>query len=713
MPLTNSFSKARFKTVALAAVTSLAAVTCFTFTASARAASDLALMPWPAEVRTSAGEGLTVSGRFRASIEGIDDARLKAGVRRALDRLSRRSGGKLHGEIANDKAQLRIECAAAGSAVPKLGDDESYSLVITHEAATLRAPNVVGILRGLETLLQAARVDGDRLVLPALEINDHPRFAWRGLMIDVSRHWHPMPVIQRNLDAMAAVKLNVLHLHLTDDQGFRIESKTHPELHRLGSDGHFFTQAEMRELIAYAQQRGIRVVPEFDMPGHTTSWVVSHPELASLPGPYHIERRWGVFDPVLDPTNPDVYRLLQDFLGEMAALFPDEFLHIGGDENNGVQWNASPHIRAYLHEHNLKDNESLHAQFNRRVFEILLQNHRRLIGWDEILNPDLPQDSVIHSWRGRAGLAEAVTHGFSAVLSNGYYIDLSHPAADHYLNDPVPADTPLSAEQQKRVLGGEATMWSEWTTSENIDSRIWPRTAAIAERLWSPREVRDVRDMYRRLEAIDPLLAEAGSRHKAWPELKGMDRRFADAWRTVSTAVEPVKDYRRGEFQPEHTQLTPLDDLADWASPESVEARHFNQITGDWLGAPGALVTASPQALRKQLQQWEEAADTVLKTPEDEAKHTVFRLSVARTLRELSRNGIEALDAIAQNKRISAERAEQLAQTLKLAGSTGPAAVEFPFLKSLQAITAVAADFDARGSSPADWWRSQTASKKP
>src|SRR5262249_43312305 len=159
--------------------------------------------------------------------------------------------------------------------------------------------------------------------MPAVTIQDAPRFRWRGLMIDVARHWIPMDVLKRNMDLMAAVKLNVLHLHLTDDQGFRIESKKFPKLHEMGSDGNFFTQAEMKEIIAYAAERGIRVVPEFDMPGHTTAWLVGHPELGSAPGPYSIEREWGIMLPVLDPTRDEVYKLLDGFLGEMAALFPD------------------------------------------------------------------------------------------------------------------------------------------------------------------------------------------------------------------------------------------------------------------------------------------------------------------------------------------------------------------------------------------------------
>jgi len=401
-------------------------------------------------------------------------------------------------------------------------------------------------------------------------------------MIDVARHWQPMKVIKRNLDGMALVKLNVLHLHLTEDQGFRIESKTFPRLHELGSDGHYFTQEQMREIIAYAAARGIRVVPEFDIPGHATSWVVGFPELASAPGPYAIERKWGVFDPVLDPTNPKLYEVLDGFLGEMAALFPDAYLHIGGDENNGVQWGANPKIQTFIRERMLKDNPGLHAYFNTRVHSILAKHGKKLVGWDEILHPDLPAGSLIHSWRGPEGIAEATKRGFTTILSNGYYIDLCYPAADHYLTDPVPAGTPLTPEPQKLVLGGEATMWSEWVTPETIDSRIWPRTAAIAERLWSPREVRNVRDMYRRLAVVSQRLEEAGLQHESYVDpalrrLAGDGATPADlaALRTFVDLLEPVKHYRRGQQQPGATQFTPLTGLVDCARPDSAAAREF------------------------------------------------------------------------------------------------------------------------------------------
>jgi hexosaminidase len=374
---------------------------------------------------------------------------------------------------------LIIHTQGAGKDIPGVGEDESYRIDITRRQAILSAPTVVGAIRGLETVLQLLDADRNGYFLPAVQIDDRPRFPWRGLLIDV-----------------------------------RVESKKFPKLHQLGSDGNYYTQEQVKEIIAYARDRGIRVVPEFDIPGHSTSWLVGHPELGSAPGPYTIERRPGIFEPALDPTREEVYKFLETFLGEMAALFPDDYLHIGGDENEGKQWDRNPAIQAYMKQKGIKDNHALQAYFNTRLLKILQKHKKKMIGWDEILQPEIPKDVVIHSWRGTAALAEAARKGYDGILSNGYYIDLIQPASQHYVSDPLPADSTLTPEEAKHVLGGEATMWAEWVTPETIDSRIWPRTAAIAERLWSPRTVTDVPDMYRRLAIISLQLEELGLTHR-------------------------------------------------------------------------------------------------------------------------------------------------------------------------------------------------------
>jgi hexosaminidase len=504
-----------------------------------------------------------------------------------------------------------IETASTGNAIPRLGDDESYSLEINDRQAKLTAATTVGAMRGLETLLQLLEGDRDGFYLPAVSIKDSPRFPWRGLMIDSARHFQPVDVLKRNLDGMAAMKLNVWHWHLTEDQGFRVESKKFPELHLMGSDGDFYTQDQIRDLIKYAADRGIRVMPEFDMPGHATSWLVSHPEIGSAPGPYKIERKPGIFDPTMDPTNEKTYQLLEPFFAEMAALFPDRYMHIGGDENEGKHWDANPKIQEFKKANNLKDNHELQTYFNKRILKFLQKNGKIMMGWDEIFQPDLPKEVVIHSWRGQKALADAASQGYQGVLSNGYYIDLLKPASDHYVVDPIQADTTLTAEQQKRILGGEATMWAEWVSSETIDSRIWPRTAAIAERFWSAREVNDVRDMYRRLETVSIGLEELGLTHQRNQAVllrRLTGRTDVTALETLLRVVEPVKEYQRYQQRPQ-TMLSPLTGLIDAAQADAPDARAFRDAVAGLIA--GDDVNGNSEKIAAMLSRWRQAAAEV------------------------------------------------------------------------------------------------------
>ncbi len=383
--------------------------------------------------------------------------------------------------------------------------------------------------------------------MPVVTIKDQPRFAWRGLLIDVGRHFIPLDVLERNLDGMAAVKMNVLHWHLYDNEGFRVESKRFPKLQESGSDGLYYTQDEIREFVAYAHDRGIRVVPEFEMPGHSRSLFAGYPEVASGPRPYTIEP--GGADAVMDPTREETYKFIDKFIAEMAKLSPDEYFHIGGDEVNGHQWDANPKIQAFIRAHGMKNNQDLQAYFNQRLQKILSKHHKIMMGWDEVLHPDLPKTVVVQSWRGQQSLASAAQQGYSGLLSFGYYLDLMWPASRHYAVDPMSgAAASLNPEEKSRILGGEACMWSEWVTPENIDSRIWPRNAAIAERLWSPPEVQDPGSMYRRLAELNWHLEWLGLTHRssmilALYRMAGTDD--VATLRTLAEVVEPVKDYAR------------------------------------------------------------------------------------------------------------------------------------------------------------------------
>lgn len=614
------------------------------------------LMPVPQSVEWKTGR-FPLSKNFNVSATGATDERLRQYISRVLRRLEGRTVMEFPRELSIDSAnaQLLIDTQSAGNPVPKLGDDESYNLEVNDRQIKITAPTTVGAMRGLETLLQLLEGDKDGFYFPAVSVNDKPRFAWRGLMIDSARHFQPMEVLRRNLDAMAAVKLNVLHWHLTDDQGFRVETKKHPEFYRLGSDGNFYTQEQIREIISYAADRGIRVMPEFDMPGHATAWLVAHPEIGSgLPGAtYKIERLPGIFDPTLDPTNEKTYKILEVFFKEMAELFPDAYMHIGGDENEGKQWAANPQIQAFMKEKGIKDQHQLQTYFNKRVQPFLQKNGKTMMGWDEIFQPDLPKDVVIHSWRGQKALGDAARQGFQSVLSNGYYIDLMFPASQHYAVDPLPADTTLTPEEQRRVLGGEATMWSEWVSPETIDSRIWTRMAAIAERFWSPREVNQIDDMYRRLAVVDRNLEELGLTHRKNQSI--LLRRLANgqdisALQTLVSLIEPVKEYRRYRQRPQN-MLSPLTGLIDAAQADAPNAQRFNKLIDDLTASK---TPAKISELRQMFIEWRNTGTNLMPYIEN-APALQEAKQLAPDLRTLGEIGLEAVSLLEKKKSSSAE----------------------------------------------------------
>src|SRR6266436_22572 len=489
--------------------------------AEAQSQSAFNLMPMPTSVQPGVGR-LPIDQSFCVSIAGIRDETLERGTARFLAELSRQTGIFFKQKPVDlPSPTLWLHAVHVREKVQGLSDDESYQLVISASGASLTAPSSLGILHGLQTFLQLVETTANGFSLPAITIKDSPRFAWRGLLIDVGRHFIPLEVLKRNLDGMAVVKMNVLHLHLYDNEGFRIESKRFPKLQEAESDELYYTQNEIRELVAYAHDRGIRIVPEFEMPGHSRSLFAGYPALASGPGPYKIEP--GAADAVMDSTPEQTYKFIDRFIAEMARLFPDDYFHIGGDELDGHQWDANPKIQEFIHAHGMKNNQDLQAFFNQRLQTILGKHHKIMMGWDEVLHPDLPKTVVVQSWRGQQSLATAAQQGYRGLLSFGYYLDLMWPAARHYAVDPMSAAAAsLNPEQQSRILGGKACMWSEWVTGENIDSRIWPRNAAIAERLWSPPAVLDPDSMYRRLGALSWRLQWLGLTHRSFTSLYRM-----------------------------------------------------------------------------------------------------------------------------------------------------------------------------------------------
>lgn len=574
--------------------------------------SELNVMPLPAHVQVTGGV-LKIEEGFTLSFSGYREARLDRAAQRFETQMARQTGIPFRAVVAKDpsKATLLITTDHESKPVQELGEDESYSLEVTPAGAKLHAANPLGTLRGLQTFLQLVSVTANGFAAPAVSIQDEPRFPWRGLMIDSSRHFIPLEVIKRNIDGLEAVKMNVFHWHLSDNQGFRVESHKLPKLQENGSDGLYYTQEEIRDVIAYARDRGVRVMPEFDMPGHSTAWFVGYPELASGKGPYQIARKWGVFDPAMDPTNEKTYKFLNELIGEMAKLFPDQFFHIGGDEVNGKEWDANPNIQAFMQAHGIKNNEGLQAYFSQHVQDLVVKHGKTPVGWDEILVPGVAKTIVIQSWRGADSLAAAARMGYRGILSNGYYIDLGWSAARHYAVDPMGgAAASLTAEEKERILGGESTMWSEYVGPENIDSRIWPRNAAIAERFWSPQGTVDVASMYQRMEAESKRLEWLGLTHRS--HQRKMIQRMAGtaapselaSLGTLTEALEPVKDYTREEnAATEPNSQTPLNRVVDAVQPESEVSRRFSVGVDQFLASSckDALKAAE---LRAQLTLW-------------------------------------------------------------------------------------------------------------
>jgi hexosaminidase len=544
------------------------------------------LMPWPQEVSEN-NSSFKIDEKLTIFISGQDsEQRIHKAAVRFLRRLSNRTGVFIDTgfPVKKETASIKINFDTISNLSTE--SDESYSLDINKNKISITAKTDVGALRALETLLQLVHFNSTYYYFEGVSIKDSPRFVWRGLMIDVARHFQPIDIIKRNLNAMASVKLNVFHWHLTDDQGFRVESKVYPKLQEVAADGLYYTQEQIKDIVTYASNLGIRVVPEFDVPGHASAILAAYPELGSKDDyDYNVERFSGVFDPTLNPSKEVTYLFLETLFKEIAPLFPDEYFHIGGDENEGKHWDENEEIQEFKKKYHLKTNHDLQTYFNIKLEKILKKLGKKLMGWDEILTPSTPTSAVIHSWRGKheglkqSTLIEAAQKGYQTVLSAGYYIDRMLSVENHYNVDPI-GNAVLTKDERKRILGAEATMWSELVTPLTIDSRIWPRTAAIAERFWSAKEVTDVDNMQKRLKVINFQLEELGITH-----IKNRDvilrnishHKSIEALKTLSKVCEPLKIYSRNKDGTEYKTFSPFTLFADACVTDAEDAVDFNK----------------------------------------------------------------------------------------------------------------------------------------
>jgi hexosaminidase len=614
-------------------------------------------MPLPLHATPGIGEFVLDPG-FDIVFTGYTEPRLDRASQRFLDTLKSSTGLRRWPPAApgEQRPQFVIHTLAASAPVQQLGEDESYHLEVTPSKVLLSAPNPLGILRGLQTFLQLVHPTPRGFAVQSITIDDQPRFPWRGLMIDSGRHFIPLDVIRQNLDAMEAVKLNILHWHVSEDQGFRIESKLYPKLTGLGSDGQFYTQDEVRGIIQYARDRGIRVMPEFEMPSHANSLYVGYPELADGKGPYHLKRKfgekWGRVrkpseDSSMDPTRESTYLFLDRFLGEMATLFPDAYLHVGGDAEDAVtEWSTNPRIQQYMHAHGFKDSTALQVYFTGRLQKIVAKHHKTMVGWDEVLQPNTPKDVVIQSWRGLDSLATAVKRGNRGILSWGYYLDLNEPASRHYSVDPLQgAISHLTPQQQSSVLGGETAMWTEYVSPETIDGRIWPRAAVVAERLWSPQNVTNLDSMYSRLPILAQYLTYHGLPYKATREItyqRMVGNADPTSLKVLAAVVEPPKGFPR-EGDRAYTVFTPLNHLSDVIPAEADRAREFRNLATRI--AAGSATPADLAQARQWLTLWRDN-DAALEPVLPQSPLTAELAPISRNLSQAATIGLHALDSI-------------------------------------------------------------------
>lgn len=401
--------------------------------------------------------------------------------------------------------------------------DEGYELDITGTGVAIRASTPNGAWRGAQTLRQLL-LDGR--TLPLLHIADAPRFPWRGMLLDCGRHMMSVEYVKKAIDRLSLHRMNVLHWHLTEDQGWRLAVDAYPKLTEVGAwrsthssgdeggrYGGFYTKEQVREIVAYAAARHVTVVPEIELPGHSVAALAAYPELSCTGGPFEVETQWGVHADIYCAGNDSVFTFLETVLGEVLELFPSEFIHIGGDEAPKERWEECPKCQARIRDEGLADEHELQSWFIGRIGDWLESQGRRMIGWDEILEGGLPDGATVQSWRGMDGALAAVRSGHDAVVSptSHCYLDYDTGTTSlrkSYSFEPVPPG--LTDAEADRILGGEGNMWTEYAPEEIVDTKIWPRLAALAERLWSPADRSDFFDFSRRWRIHKPRLEALG-----------------------------------------------------------------------------------------------------------------------------------------------------------------------------------------------------------
>jgi hexosaminidase len=507
------------------------------------------------------------AGAGRAeSAEAVRLLGILAGSLRSLGWTGAASPQALVGEPVFTRPAVRF--AIEPTAREKLGE-EGYLLSVTPFEVVMRAARPAGLFYGVQTLRQLLMTapGGAPLSLPFLEIIDTPRYSWRGFMLDCCRHFFPKEFIKKCLDEMALFKLNRFHWHLTDDQAWRVEISKYPELTRKGD---YYSRDDIREIVAYAAERFITVVPEIEMPGHATAALSVFPGLSCTGGPFAAMPQWGVFADVYCAGREETFAFLEDVLDEVTELFPGPWVHIGGDECPKERWNACPRCQARLQAEGLADAGELQSWFIRRVEKRLSARGKRLIGWDEILEGGLAPEATVMSWRGMEGGIAAARQGHDVVMAPTSFVYLDYyqgdprfeppaiggflPLRTVYAFEPTPAG--LNEQEAAHVLGGQANLWSEYiATPDHAARMMWPRLSALAEAVWSAPADRDWGSFLSRLGKLRRGLESLGLRlaDTTWrPVISATARPATGSWRVEMASDLPgaVIRYTRDNSEP-------------------------------------------------------------------------------------------------------------------------------------------------------------------
>jgi hexosaminidase len=527
-------------------------------TAAATDTNSLAIIPWPQKVTLHAGVF-----KLTPDIGIYVDSTSRETAKSLADRLRQSTGYplKIHTNFFLSMAIKGGILLTTRDANTNLGA-EGYELAAAPDSVVIRAPTQAGLFYGVQTLFQllppevfstnpASNVDWQ---MPCVQIEDWPRFKWRGLLLDVSRHFYNKAEVETLLDAMALHKLNVFHWHLTDDQGWRIEIKKYPKLTQVGAwragvgfgfdpktttaygpDGRyggFYTQDNIREVVQYAAARHITIVPEIEMPGHATAALAAYPQFSCTGGPFTIPLSGGVFNGIYDPANEETFKFLEDVLTEVFQLFPGRYVHIGGDEVPKDTWKNSPECQALMKREGLKNEEELQSWFIRRIEKFVSARGRTMIGWSEILQGGLAQNATVMDWIG--GAREAASSGHDVVMTPTAYCYFDFYQTDKqatepkaagwggpltlnkiYSFEPIPTDLP--PQFQSHILGAQGNLWTEWIPNlKHAEYMIFPRLTALAEVDWSSKEARNFDDFTRRLKTDNQRLDQLGVNHRPY-----------------------------------------------------------------------------------------------------------------------------------------------------------------------------------------------------